>query len=54
MWWCRIGRLVVMNEDGEQDFERKMIRVKTLKPEIIITENFSINGKYRQAYHLGA
>jgi superfamily II DNA/RNA helicase/HKD family nuclease len=31
----------LMNEEAEQLFEKKIIRVKTLNPEIIITESFS-------------
>jgi len=30
-----------MNEEAEPNFEKKMIRVKSLKPEIIIIESFS-------------
>lgn len=31
----------LMNEEIEQEFEKKIVRVKTLNPEIIITESFS-------------
>ncbi|RRN77349.1 helicase, partial [Pseudoxanthomonas sp. SGD-10] len=31
----------LMNEEAEQEFEKKIVRVKTLNPEIIITESFS-------------
>jgi hypothetical protein len=31
----------LMNEATEQEFEKKIVRVKTLIPEIIITESFS-------------
>ncbi len=31
----------LMNEEAEQVFEKKILRVKTLNPEIIITESFS-------------
>jgi hypothetical protein len=31
----------LMNEEAEQVFEKKIVRVKTLNPEIIITESFS-------------
>ena len=31
----------LMNEEAEQVFEMKIVRVKTLNPEIIITESFS-------------
>lgn len=31
----------LMNEATEQEFEKKIVRVKTLNPEIIITESFS-------------
>ena len=31
----------LMNEGAEQEFEKKIVRVKSLNPEIIITESFS-------------
>jgi len=31
----------LMNEEAEEEFEKKIVRVKTLNPEIIITESFS-------------
>ena len=31
----------LMNEEAEQTIEKKIVRVKTLDPEIIITESFS-------------
>jgi hypothetical protein len=30
-----------MNEEAEQVFEKKIVSVKTMNPEIIITESFS-------------